>query len=387
MKPVVLKLTLFAALAATLGGCSDAIFAAIDTAQKTATNTLSQTMSVFDIAVPVPGTYYVAAGGIFQGVLGGTTVNWTPNTSTSSRPWNPTGLICNAMTLLGANLYGGFVASDGTASLYQSSPTPFSFASGAKQLTTQTPGEQVTGLSTDGTNVFVSGAVFSSASNSYVFQLEYATPANAVAGAWGTPALSGQSYPVLPVAYASGGTPTWWTASGTTLYSTTALPAFTGVSSVVTGSGSVSLGTINGVFANGTAVIVATKSNGVFYSLTGGGAGSWVQVQPDHQGSVTVSYLCAAGPIDKSGSSSTYLVGSDGYGYYSLNVSTGSLSRYGDSTTALYSASVSRIVLDNTTATPLNVVLMGTNAKGLWRTVYDAVGGNVPASGQSWINE
>ncbi|HTZ52396.1 MAG TPA: hypothetical protein VMF68_12090 [Spirochaetia bacterium] len=364
MKRVVVRLALLAALAATLGGCSDAIYAAIDKAQKTATNTLSQTMSVFDIAVPASGTYYVAAGAIFQGTLSGSTVDWTPNTSTTSRPWNPTGLICNAMTLFGANLYGGFVASDGTPSLYQSS-AGFSFASGATPLTTQTPGEQITSLSAANGRLFVGGASFSSASNAYVYQLESSATGTAP---WNTIFSPGQAYPFVPVFY--DGT-SYWTASNATLFQGNAALTFLA-------NPAQSWSTINGVFAAPVGVvIVATKSNGVYYSLNGGGA--WTQVQPDHQGSVTVSYLCVSPAI----ATGIYLVGSDGYGYYTLNTSAGTLSRYGDSTTALYSASVSRIVLD----TSSNVVLMGTNAKGLWRTVYDSGNGNVPASGQSWINE
>lgn len=367
---VILLATLSLSLAA-LAACSDAIYATIDTEKKTATNTLSQTISVFDMAVTPPAagsaTYYVASGAIFQGTLEGTSVSWTPNAADNTRPWNPPGMVCNAMTFYNnANLYGGFIAQNSSI-LYKSSAGPqFSFGSNPAPIDLRSAGEQVTTLSSVGVNLFVGGAVMSG--KNYVFQLEYTNDPGVAAF---TSLVTGQPYPLVPVVY--DGT-NYWTASGSTLFES---PTALTTSSFVPNA-SQSWGTINGVFANGGVVIVLTKANGVFYSLNSGGA--WTQVQPDHQGTVTVSYLSAAGPI----APNVYLVGSDGYGYYTLNTSgSGSLSRYGDSTTLLYLASVSRIVLD-----PLNnVVLMGTNARGLWRTVYDPVSGNVPASGQSWINE
>jgi hypothetical protein len=354
---------------ASLAACSDAIYATIDTEKKTATNTLSQTISVFDMAVTASAagsaTYYVASGAIFQGTLAATSVSWKPNATDNTRPWNPSGMLCNAMTFYNSlNLYGGFIAQNGSSILYESSVSPLSFGSSPTPISLLSTGEQVTTLSSVGANLFVGGAVMSG--NNYVFQLEYT---NNPGIALFTSLITGQPYPLVPVAY--DGT-NYWTASGSTLFES---PTALTISSFVANAAQ-SWGTINGVFASGTTVIVLTKSNGVFYSLNAGGA--WTQVQPDHQGTVTVSYLSAAGPI----APSVYLVGSDGYGYYTLNTGSATLSRFGDSTIALYAASVSRIVLD-----PGNsVVLMGTNSKGLWRTVYDA-SGNVPASGYSWINE
>ena len=365
MKLRVLKLAALLALSVlALAACPDAILATIDTAQKTATNTLFQTIFIYDIAVPAPASYYVAAGRVFQGTLNGTTVTWNPDQDSTAKPWNPPGLVCNAMTLFSGNLYGGFFASDGTPSLWQSSVGPnYSFASGT-ELTMQSTGEQVTGLSTDGANLFVSGAVMSG--SNFVFQLEYSpTPGTEGIGTWQS-VMTGKPYPVLPVAF--DGT-NYWTASGATLYeSASGLGGFSPVAG--------NWGTINGVFADASNVVVCTKTNGVFYYN-----GTWHQVQPDHQGTVTVSYLCSSPAI----ASGIYLIGSDGYGYYTLNTSNGTLSRYGDSTTVLYTAAVSRIVLDNSSGN--HIVLMGTYSKGLWRTVYDPLGGSVPASGQSWINE
>ena len=348
---------------AALAACSDAIYSTIETEKKTATNTLSQTLSVFGIAVSPAQTYYVAAGAIFKGVLSGSTVSWTPNASDSSRPWNPPGLLCNAMALFGANLFGGFVAQDGTPSLYKSSTSPYSFNTGASTVATASAGEQVTMLGATAANLFVGGATLSG--NNYIFQLDYSSDPGTVA--W-TTALSGLAYPFVGVANI--GT-TYWTASGSTLYTSAALPTFTAVTAQ-------SWGTIKGVFADSATnrVFVVTKSNGIYYSTDGGS--TWpFHIGADVVGTVTVSCLTIAGPVDSG--NDKYLVGSDGYGYYTLSVSAGTMSRFGDSTIALYSASVSHIALDGTN------VLMGTNSKGLWRAVFDSTG--ALASGQSWINE
>jgi hypothetical protein len=360
---------------AALAACSDAVYATVESEKKTATNTLSQTLSVFDIAVPVAGTYYIAAGGIFQGTYSASTnsVTWNPDVSKdnlnniwANRPWNPAGLICNAMTQFGANLYGGFSnVHDGTSSFWKSDASYSFGTSSAAQLSLATPGEQVTMLQSTSSYLFVCGTT--TPGSSPVGQLDYsATPGSA----W-TTALSGLPY--APVGVANIGL-TYWTASGSTLYVSTSLPTFNPVTAQ-------SWGTINGVFADSlnNRVFVVTKSNGIFYSTDGGV--TWPaanHINPDVVGTVTVSYLTVAGPI----ASNIYLVGSDGYGYYTLTIG-GGISRYGDSTTLLYYGSVSRIVLDPTNY----VVLMGTNSKGLWRTVYDPASGSVPASGQSWINE
>jgi len=347
---------------AALAACSDAIYSTIETEKKTATNTLSQTLSVFGIAVSPAQTYYVAAGAIFQGVLSGSTVSWTPNASDNSRPWNPSGLLCNAMALFGSNLFGGFIAQDGTPSLYKSSASPYSFAAGATVVATASSGEQVTMLSAANANLFVGGATLSG--TNYVFELEYS--ATGVAP-W-TVLLPGQPYPFVGVAW--DGT-NYWTASGSTLFQSPAVPTS------FASNASQSWGTINGVFATASgAVFVATKTNGVYYSTNSGG--TWAHINPDVVGTATVSYLTVAGPVDSG--NDKYLVGSDGYGYYTLSISAGTMSRFGDSTIALYSASVSRIALDGSN------VLMGTNGKGLWRAVFDPTTGAL-ASGQSWINE
>jgi hypothetical protein len=126
-------------------------------------------------------------------------------------------------------------------------------------------------------------------------------------------------------------------------------------------------------------VFIATKSDGILFTLDNGS--TWHQIDPDQVGSVVVSYLCVAGPVDSGSGKTTYLAGSDGYGYYTLSTSgNGSLTRFDDSTIGLFSHSVSRILVDGAN------VLMGTHANSLWRAVFDTTTGDL-ASGESWIHE
>jgi hypothetical protein len=118
------------------------------------------------------------------------------------------------------------------------------------------------------------------------------------------------------------------------------------------------------------------KTSGIYFSSDGA---TWAHIGADLNGSAQMAYLCAAGPVDPG--NNIYLVGADGFGYYTLNFGAGSWSRFGDTTILLYTSSVSRIVFDG----PNSNVLMGTNLNGLWRGVFDSTG--ALASGQSWTHE
>ncbi len=87
-----------------------------------------------------------------------------------------------------------------------------------------------------------------------------------------------------------------------------------------------------------------------------------------------------AGPIDSAGPNDAYLVGSDGYGYFSLSFAAAkansptTFTQFSDSTIALYTASVSRIVDDN------GMILMGTNGAGLWRASFNPATGAISSA-------
>jgi hypothetical protein len=366
--------TIVLALAA-LSACSDAIYATIETEKKVATNTLPLTLWIQDLAVtPATNTYYVAAGGVFQGVLSGLggTVSWSPNISDTSRPWNPPGLVCNAMALFGGVLYGGFISTSGSPSLYKSDGT-FSFAPGHGTLITHPTinGKQATLLRAANTNIFMG-----STPDIVNYELDYSSDGNL----WTQSSLIGLPRPIVGVGFASGA---YWAASGSTVYTSATLPTF----SSATPSG-IGTDTINGLFADSAngLVFVTTKTSGVFFTNNGGA--SWTRIGADTPtGSPNPSsYLTVAGPVDSG--KRYYLVGSDGFGYYTLDSQLNSMSRFGDTTILLYSSSVSRILVDALTTPPYVNVLMGTNLNGLWRAVFDPTSGQVLSGiNQYWIHE
>jgi hypothetical protein len=354
-----------------LTACSDAIFATIETEKKVATNTLSQTLSIFDLATIVPGsTYYVAAGGVFQGNLNAGTMSWNP--ADTSRPWNPPGLLCNAMVYYAGTLWGGFVSSTGSAALYQSSAGPnYSFANSTPVNDSAINGKQAIRLLVANDHLFMS-----STPDTTTYGLDYQATG---AVPWIAGVISGLPKAITGVAWDGS---KYWAASQSTVYVSSDPPTISSFTLAVQNPVP-STDQVNGVFADRVKgrVFLATKLNGIYWSPDGGT--TWKQIGADVVNTASVSYLCFAGPADGA-TADKYLVGSDGYGYYTLSISgnggTGSISRFGDATVSLYVESVSRILVDGVN------VLMGTNANGLWRSVFDTNTGAL-ASGQSWVHE
>jgi hypothetical protein len=368
---VVPAMLVLAAVAA-LTTCTDAIFAIIETEKKTATSTLPLTITVADIAAPAPvsgGPYYVGAGGVFQGTLGSSeTMDWYP--SNDSRPLNPSGTpMCNALAYFAptGTLWGGFITSSGDAGLYQSSSgTTLSFASSTPVAAMA--GKQIVYIQSANGNLFA--GTTTDVTN---YDLEF-TPT----GAWASPTLlTGLSEPITGVVWDLVNS-FYWASEGKNLYRS---PAVLTTSSFVLQTALPGLDSedlINGLFADSGRVFVATKKSGIYYTTNSGG--SWHNIPADEISSVTVSYLCVAGPADSLGPKDLYLVGSDGYGYYTLSISTGNFDRFDDSTVTLHSHSVRRILVDGPD------VFMGTNANGFWHAKFDEVTGDL-AAGQSWNHE
>jgi hypothetical protein len=351
--------------------CSDAIYATIETAIKTSTNTLSLLLTVTDIVVPPPGgTYYVSAGAVFLGTLVNGTVTWTPNVNDNTRPLNPSGYVCNALTQFSVDgrLYGGFVTGPGAVALYRSDTSlSFNGTHGTLITSTVSPGEQVTYLKSANGILFMGGATFPTGATQYVYELDYSADGTT----WNPAIASPLAYPVSGVGYDFVHT-VYWASSGSNLYKGSS-PSTLALVGNPSGADP-----ILGLFvdsANGR-VFLTMKTSGIYFSSDGA---TWAHIGADLNGSAQMAYLCAAGPVDPG--NNIYLVGADGFGYYTLNFGAGSWSRFGDTTILLYTSSVSRIVFDG----PNSNVLMGTNLNGLWRGVFDSTG--ALASGQSWTHE
>ena len=177
---------------------------------------------------------------------------------------------------------------------------------------------------------------------------------------------------VCPSRVAFTSTPgTYWAVSGTSLYSGAAGALV--VEPRLTKSATEEV--LTSVFSdNGTRLFVTSNLGYVYYSADEGA--TWTPNASAMKVSDTVvSFLTVAGGPNQS----KMLVGSDGYGYYVLDtaVTPPTLARFADSTIGLYTASISRFLIDENR-------LFACTLKGLWRTEsFDATDCSV----ESWIQE
>ena len=356
-------------LSCTANGGS--IYATIQTEQKVIDNSLPNTLTVTNIVVTPPvaagSNYYVAAGGVFHGVLGATSVTWTPN-QTDPTSLNPANALCNALAFFQGELWGGFFATGENIGLVKS--TSLSFAGQPEQIAATAGGtKQVTMLRKANNNLLMASATVTQAP---VYALEYTSDGTM----WNTVTLPANTTPVLGVAW--DGT-SYWAVTASTIYkSATVSGAFAAPSSApaLAAAGD----SYHDVYADPSSgrVFVSTKKSGISYSTDGGNA--WTAVAAALVSNATVGFLAVAGPADVSGSGAVYLAGSDGYGYYTLSASANTLTRMADTTIALYSESVSTIAVDGTN------VFMGTHGHGVWRATFDTATGTLAAA-SAWTHE
>lgn len=356
-----------AAAAAIFAGCTangGTIYATIETETKTTDNSLSNTLTVTDLVSPSAGTYYVAAGTIYKGVLASDVMTWTPNTTSPARVYNPTtDSLANALAYRAGTYWGGFVTTGASLGLYKA--TAADPTSWVAETDANVSGKQVTLLMAVNGTLFMAGATLSGSPTTYHYELDINTGSS-----WSAPAVSGLASPIKGVAW--DGVATYYIASGPTVYSDTN-PA--GAFSTVESTTIASTDRINALFGDPAhdRVFALTKTGGLYYKY---GTSAWAQIAAPTVSSVTVSLLSMAGPIDAAGD--VYIIGTDGYGFYTFSVSGASLTRFSDSTIGLYTASVGTVLVDGGT------VLMGTNGAGLWRATFDTSTG---ALASAWTHE
>ncbi len=348
-----LRAAIVVAAAVILGSCTadgGTIYATIESEVQVVDNSLPNTVTVGDIVKTATNTYYVAVGALYKGILG-TTVAWTNELTI------PSGSLANALAYDGTTLWGGFVTGSGSVGLAGSTnpdSTPF-----AVQTDPVVAGKQVVSLSALGADLY---AACLNATPAY--ELDYLH-----LGTWSTIALSDTADPIVGVA--ADGSGNYVTGAGVTIYTAAAAAGpFTASKTLATGDA------VTGVFGGGGVLFATTKVSGVWYTYNGGT--TWYQVAAPSINSVTGSLLGIAGPL---AGGSVYVVGSDGFGYFTLSGTSagggGTLTRFSDSTIALYSASVRRVLVDGST------VFLGTNGLGLWRASLDGTGTLVG----SWTHE
>ncbi len=356
----ILRLSMSIAAAVLIGSCTPdggTIYATIETEVKTTDNSLPNTLTTFDIVKAGANTYYVAAGTIFKGVLGGGTVTWTPNSTSADRIYNKTGSLSNALAYDGTNLWAGFITTGANLGLYSSGVPPTT--SWTSIIDPVVKDKQVYLIRPIGPDLFVVCGTVSGAPATYHYELEH------YSGAWSGPLFTALPSPIVGVA--TDGT-NYYMASGATVYYTNSPTGAFATTGLTLGAGD----EVEGIFGVVGKVFVATKKGGLYH----GTGAAWTQIVAPVVGSATVALLTVSGPVDLGGDK--YLVGSDGFGYFTLSVSAGTLARFSDSTIGLYAASVRRILVDGST------VFMGTNGAGLWRATFDTAAGAVSSA---WTHE
>jgi hypothetical protein len=380
------------------------IYATIEKEVKIPVSTLNQTITVQDIVKVAAATnpYFVAAGAIYNGSVpdSNNNVGW-PTVGQSPVPirapldasLNPA--ISQAMAaspFLDNAVYASFFSSDGSAiGLYKSfvgNPYSFRPSDGATQISGPSSGDatlmgkQVVFLAATPTNgpipafLFAVAATLSVSGTSYEldYSLDGATWAPVKSGASGT--LSGLTPSITGVALFNS---VYYVTSGGTLYTGSdprAAPGFT-ATTLPNEKGSELL---RGVTADGTNILIPGKQGTVYVSSNGT---TWTLfTTADLLNGTVVGFLTVSQAVSANGP--VYLVGTDGNGFYYLNVGASNgtigagLSRFSDVTvTGLYAGAVHRILVDG----PL--VFMGALATGLWRSSFDVLTGQAG----TWIHE
>jgi hypothetical protein len=381
MKPFTAMIPLLCiGLCALLVSCSEgggSIYATIEVEKEVADSSLSNILTINDIVkTATANEYYVAAGGIFHGTLdtSADSIAWTPNELDATRPYNVSGGLCNVLAYYDGTLYGGFISTTGNLGLYKAASQAdgtYSFITSSAEAVTGAD-KQVTLLRSLHGHLFMVCASVPSGGSSYVYEVDYLSTSTS---SW-TALKTGITSKILNIVY--DGANYWMVTSSGVYKDATDPPSFAADSTATLGTYTVS--GINDIFADSTngCLFIPTKTGGVYYSVDRGS--TWTNVTKTISSSSTTvpSFLTVAGPVDTA--ADMYLVGSDGYAYYTLSLSGAAMTRYSDSTVALYLESVRTILVDGTT------VFMGTNTDGLWRTTFDASTGAI-ASDASWTHE
>jgi hypothetical protein len=328
---------------------------------------------VFDVAL-LSGSYYAAAGKIWTVPVatldgGG---GWVLN---QVIPAPTTNALCTALVASpfgGAHtdtLYGGFINPSGNLGLYESSATPT--ATSATWTAVADPdvaGAQIAQLKVENSLLAAVVAKQPSAGADYEFSLVTSADGAAFAAATITRDAGEEAKPINDVIYS----PTlgkWFFTEGAYLYSgpLTGMAHDASIDAKTT-SGEV----LYGLFDDGTNVYVSSWDRNkeaecaVYYTADGT---TWTRtvVPADNSGvhAPLTRFALLTGTTEK-----VLLVGSDGYGYFSLPTSptVGSLTRFATTTSDLYPAAVRKFFVDAAASR----VFACSALSGLWRGAYDA---------------
>jgi hypothetical protein len=364
--PAALAALLVLAAGLALVSCPASIYFTLENEVETVDNTLSNEISFFDVATLAPGgPYYAAGGSIWKGALAAGTVTW----STTNIAPPQSGMLCNGLVAFGGNLYGSFFAPSGPAvyGLFQDAGGGPAFAATSVGTPADVQGKQISLVRVIPSAAGGLAVVTAVPSGSGFLYALYDSPDGLWPNGGFSPVLSGETNPISGVAYAAS---SYWAVAGQKLYSDVATPGT--MNSVGVGSPIDASDELRDVFADGNRLIVSSKLGAVYFCLNAA-TPSWTKVTTTKVVDKTVGFLGIAGPTP--GNADKYLIGAEGYGYYTLDVLTPNLTRFSESTIALYASAVRGFLIDGTT------VFAETLSKGLWRTSFTS---GVPGD---WIQE
>jgi hypothetical protein len=343
-------------LAALLVSCTPnggSIFYILENETEQPQSNLGNLLSIFDVA-KIGNDFYAAAGSIFKGVGDGTgNVQWVP-IDKKSPPQS--GALCNALVSFQSNLYGGFFTPGSNLGLYQASGDDFPTTPTPLVDPGASPRAQIIKLivaSSGPTLLVITATPISGAGPSdppFYYTLYSSTDGTAYTTLLGG---SGWKTPINDATYDGAN---YYAVSGSQVYRGAASP----LSSMNINTGDV----LQGVFLNSGVVYVSSKASGIYYYN-----GAWNSISADTQGGTAVSYFGISGPVTIASGHNLLLIGSEGYGYYYLDLTSNTLSRSADTTMitlSLYTAVIRKMVIDSST------VFACTAGNGLWKGKLDA---------------
>lgn len=334
-----------------LSGCPEGgIYYTLENETKTTDNTLRNDIPIHGIAKLGSG-YSIAAGNVWKGTLTPSPVTW--DTATPITP--PVGgALCTALVAFGADLYGGFITQSDTVGLHKAAgPSPTTFVGG--QITDVGIKDRQVVLLAIVKSLTVAELVVSTAivgGSPYNYDLLLSTDG----AAYSSLLAATSTKPFTGVAYTSA-SGNYWAVSGSSLYSGTGVGNLVPVASPTDATSSEVL---TSVFSDDEISRLFVTSNLGYVYCSSNAGGTWTRNETAVKvGDTVVTFLTVAGGSGKS----KMLVGSDGYGYYVLDTAASppTLTRFSESTIALYTASVRRFLIDGSR------LFACTNSKGLWR--------------------
>jgi hypothetical protein len=363
----VVRLLIAAAAAILSASCTPgggAIYWTLENEVKVSDSSLPNDVTFFDVTKIVStGTYYAAAGKIWT--VPDSAAEWDVNVTL---PGPHSDDLCNALVASPfgtTTLYGGFINQSGSLGLYESTAAP-TFDGQAAVADPDVADAQIALLKIVAHPTDKLAAVTArqpSAGASFQFGIVTSSDGTSFSVLDITRAAGEAEKPINDVIYSSR-LAVWFVTEGTKLYTGAASPLTLDTMTNMTAGEQ-----LCGVFDDGTNIYVASKAGAVYHSATGG---TWTRIEAPTVSGAHPPLTRFADPLIETG---ILLVGSEGYGYYTLPTvpAPGSLERFTTTTIPLHAATVTKFFHDD----GKDRVFAATSMGGLWRGTVAVSDGSI----------